>query len=70
MVAQGIGIALLPEWARNVKNDRMVFRSLGSSAPMIQTAVAWRRDDTSKAVNNFLEIVREIMPPSRSHVAE
>jgi len=59
MVAAGHGVALVPAAARKTKARGVVFRALHPSAAVLQTAVAWRRDNLSPAVLDFLDIARE-----------
>ncbi len=60
-VATGIGIALVPASIRKIQSTGVVFRSLDPSPPILETSVAWRRDNMSETVNAFLLLVRGVM---------
>ena len=59
LVAAGMGVSLVPASARAAKPRRVVLRPLGPSTRVLQTGVAWRRDNASPLVAGFLEVVRE-----------
>jgi DNA-binding transcriptional LysR family regulator len=61
MVAAGSGVALVPASARRMKQFRLEFVTLRPAPPEFEVAVAWRRDDTSESVNEFLKTVREVV---------
>lgn len=57
-IAAGIGVSLLPDHVKRLRKPGIVFRPLMPSSAKIELAIAWRRDDTSPIVHEFLEIVR------------
>jgi DNA-binding transcriptional LysR family regulator len=59
MVTGGSGVALVPAFARRLKPPGVAFLSLGPSAPNIDLAIAWRRDDTSRMVTEFIRLARQ-----------
>jgi DNA-binding transcriptional LysR family regulator len=61
MVAAGAGVGLVPAAARKTKPHRVVFRPLHPAADSLQTAVAWRRDDQSPLVAEFLVQARRTL---------
>ena len=61
MVASGSGVALVPDCARKTKYHRVVFASPRPSPPELQVAVAWRREDTSPMVSEFVKTAREVL---------
>jgi DNA-binding transcriptional LysR family regulator len=67
MVAAGAGIALVPAAARKIKQYRVVYRPLNLPLDPIETAIAWRRDDTSQVLAEFLEIAQRVLARSRSN---
>jgi DNA-binding transcriptional LysR family regulator len=58
-VADGLGVALLPEQAAAVSHGRIVFRPL-SPALGRQTVMAWRADNSSKPLKDYIRIVQEL----------
>jgi DNA-binding transcriptional LysR family regulator len=60
MVAAGAGIALVPASARKIKQYRPVYRPLNPRPDPIETAVAWRRDDRSRVLGEFLDAARRV----------
>jgi DNA-binding transcriptional LysR family regulator len=59
MVAAGSGVSLVPKGAQKWRQYRVVYRPLhGAETHMIETVVAWRRQDTSATVRAFVEVVR------------
>jgi DNA-binding transcriptional LysR family regulator len=58
MVAAGAGVALLPGSARKVIRDRVIYRALRPSPAPLQTAIAWRREDTSATLVEFVSVAR------------
>lgn len=59
LVAARVGIALVPEAARAVALEGMLFREI-VDAPTVDMAIAWRRDDGSPLVANFVEFLRPL----------
>jgi DNA-binding transcriptional LysR family regulator len=67
MVAAGAGVALVPAAARKIKQYPLVYRPVHPSPDTLDTAVAWRRDDASPALAQFLGAARRVL--SRQAVA-
>lgn len=65
MVAAGSGVALVPASARRMTKFRLAFVALRPAPPEFAVAVAWRRDDTSERIIQFLKTAREVV--ERSH---
>ena len=61
LVATGIGISLVPASVRKIQSTGIVFRPLEPSPRILETSVAWRRDNTARNVNTFLELIRSTM---------
>lgn len=61
MVAAGRGVALIPAFARKIKPSRVVFVPLRPSVPNLDTAVAWRRENLSPMLPEFVRIARRVM---------
>jgi DNA-binding transcriptional LysR family regulator len=64
MVAAGSGVALVPTSARRMTQFRLAFVVLRPAPPEFEVAVAWRRDDTSERVTEFLKNAREVVERS------
>jgi DNA-binding transcriptional LysR family regulator len=58
LVAAGMGVALLPEHFDHLKRPGIVFRRLPATT-MIEFAMAWRQDDTSRPLQAFLDMIRK-----------
>lgn len=59
LVAAGYGVAIVPESVRHVRRDGLVYVPL-VEAPTTTLLVAWRPDDTSPVVRDFLDVVRRV----------
>jgi DNA-binding transcriptional LysR family regulator len=59
MIAAGLGICLVPASARNIRHDGVLFRDLEDCPGDIELALAWRKQDESASVNNFVKTIRE-----------
>ena len=66
MVAAGRGVALVPACARRTARARVVCRSLRPPAPVIETALAWRRTSASSLVSEFVAFAQRVFGGSRS----
>jgi DNA-binding transcriptional LysR family regulator len=61
MVAAGAGVALVPESARRIRQHRVVYRPVQPAPDPLETAVAWRRDDDSPILAEFLVAARLVL---------
>jgi DNA-binding transcriptional LysR family regulator len=59
MVAEGMGIALVPSSVQKEKHQRITLVTLRPPAPTLEEAIAWRRDDTSPVLKEFVRHARE-----------
>jgi len=66
IVAAGAGGALIPASARRLNPGRVVYRALRPSPDNLETAIAWRREDTSAMVAKFISTARQTL----SHLRE
>jgi DNA-binding transcriptional LysR family regulator len=66
LVAAGSGVALFPETAQRQLHGDMSFHSLAGNVPRYEHAVAWRRGDTSPALQAFLEMLRREVAERRT----
>jgi DNA-binding transcriptional LysR family regulator len=64
-VGAGHGVAVLPGALRGRAAEGVVFRSL-EHAPTVAIGVAYRRQEPSALLHDFLGVVREVSPPKRS----
>ena len=63
-VADGLGVALMPEQITGLPHEGVVFRPL--SPPLRrESTIAWRADNPSKPLKDYIQIVKEL---SRQHV--
>ncbi|OWT63705.1 LysR family transcriptional regulator [Candidimonas nitroreducens] len=60
LVSAGMGIALVPASLRNLARAGVSYLDLGGAVPLLETGMAWRRDDTTPTTARFLEIAREL----------
>lgn len=59
LVQAGLGIALVPESARQLQFESMVIREVELSLPQpVTLSVAWRRNNDNPALNGFLTLLR------------
>lgn len=57
LVSAGMGIALVPQSLRNMARVGVEYRELGADAPMLETGIAWRREDVTPTLRNFLALL-------------
>ncbi|MEI9893002.1 MAG: LysR substrate-binding domain-containing protein [Chthoniobacter sp.] len=58
-VADGLGVALLPEQITGLPHDGVVFRPL--SPPLRrESTIAWRADNHSKPLKDYIQIVKDL----------
>ncbi|MBV6304274.1 LysR family transcriptional regulator [Candidimonas humi] len=60
LVSAGMGIALVPASLRNLARAGVSYMDLGGSVPLLETGMAWRRDDATPTTARFLEIARDV----------
>jgi DNA-binding transcriptional LysR family regulator len=59
LVSAGMGIALVPQSVSNLKRPGVEYKSLAGKAPVVETGLAWRRDNRSPVLRAFLELLRK-----------
>ncbi|PRC92107.1 LysR family transcriptional regulator [Solimicrobium silvestre] len=59
LVSAGMGIALVPQSVSNLKRPGVVYRELEQITPLIETGLAWRRDNHSPVLHAFIELTRK-----------
>jgi DNA-binding transcriptional LysR family regulator len=58
-VADGLGVALLPEQITGLPHEGVVFRPL--LPPLLrESTIAWRADNSSKPLKDYIQIVKEL----------
>jgi len=62
LVSTGFGVTPTTESARESASTALRFCDLPSDSPKIQTLLAWRRDNSSRVLANFLQTVRSVAP--------
>jgi N-acyl-D-aspartate/D-glutamate deacylase len=63
MVAAGAGVALVPASARRIKQYWLVYRPLEPMPNLIETALAWRQNDASPVLAEFVRAERHLRLP-------
>ena len=58
MVAANAGVALVPAAARKFRRAAVIYRMLEPGLADIETAIAWRRDDKSPMLAEFIGAAR------------
>ncbi|MES2932167.1 MAG: LysR substrate-binding domain-containing protein [Pseudomonadota bacterium] len=59
LVSAGMGIALVPQSVSNLQRPGVEYRALADKTPLVETGLAWRRDNTSPVLQGFLELLRK-----------
>jgi DNA-binding transcriptional LysR family regulator len=58
LVSAGMGIALVPESVSNLQRSGVKYWPLAQDTPVVETGLAWRRDNTSPVLKGFLDLTR------------
>jgi DNA-binding transcriptional LysR family regulator len=59
LVSAGMGIALVPQSVSNLRRPGVEYRPLAHNSPMVETGLAWRRDNASPVLRGFLDLMRK-----------
>jgi DNA-binding transcriptional LysR family regulator len=59
LVAAGVAASLVWECMRNLRRPGVVYRPLAEAALQMQTALAWRQDDSSPVLREFVALAGE-----------
>lgn len=59
LVSAGMGIALVPQSVSNLKRPGVEYKLLTNPTPMVETGLAWRRDNASPVLHAFLNLLRK-----------
>lgn len=60
LVSAGIGVALVPASAQEIRLRGVHFRPLAVATPQVHTALAWRRDDSSPVLKAFVQAATRV----------
>jgi DNA-binding transcriptional LysR family regulator len=60
LVSMGYGVSPVTESARAMASFSLTFCDLPADAPLVQTVLAWRKDNPSAVLANFLETVKKV----------
>ncbi|QGZ39408.1 DNA-binding transcriptional LysR family regulator [Pseudoduganella flava] len=59
LVSAGMGIALVPQSVSNLRRPGVEYRPLAHTTPLVETGLAWRRDNPSPVLKGFLDLMRK-----------
>jgi DNA-binding transcriptional LysR family regulator len=59
LVSAGMGMALVPQSVSNLKRPGVEYRNLQDKTPLVETGLAWRRDNASPVLRACLEHLRK-----------
>ncbi|MEJ7804894.1 MAG: LysR family transcriptional regulator [Telluria sp.] len=62
LVSAGMGLALVPQSVSNLMRPGVEYRALRDATPLVETGLAWRRDNPSPVLQGFLELLRKNTP--------
>ena len=66
LVAIGAGVALVPAAASKITRSGVVYRALRPSPENLETAIAWRRGDTSATLALFISVAQQTLSCQRA----
>jgi DNA-binding transcriptional LysR family regulator len=70
LVAAGIGVSLIPASVQSLRSEGVQYRPLRERTPDTGLAIAWRRNETSPALERFINVVRETAHTRASAASE
>ena len=59
LVSAGMGIALVPQSVSNLRRPGVEYRPLAGKVPVVETGLAWRRDNAQPVLQAFVELIRK-----------
>jgi DNA-binding transcriptional LysR family regulator len=57
LVSAGMGIALVPQSVSNLRRTGVQYLPLVQTTPLVETGLAWRRDNCSPVLKGFLDLI-------------
>jgi DNA-binding transcriptional LysR family regulator len=61
LVEAGVGVSLMPAWwRRKLRRPGVIIRDLEDATATVEMAMAWRKDDPSLPLRNFIETARGV----------
>ncbi len=58
LVSAGMGIALVPQSVGNLRRPGVEYHRLSQATPLVETGLAWRRDNASPVLKGFLDVLK------------
>jgi DNA-binding transcriptional LysR family regulator len=62
LVAAGLGVSIVPRSMSHIMTDAVVYLPIDGNAPRALLELAYRQDDRSPAVQNFVAVACELRP--------
>ena len=59
LVSAGMGMALVPQSVSNLMRPGVEYRALTDATPLVETGLAWRRDNASPVLAGFLDLLNK-----------
>lgn len=59
LVSAGMGMALVPQSVSNLQRPGVEYKPLAQATPLVETGLAWRRDNASPVLKGFLDLLRK-----------
>ena len=59
LVSAGMGIALVPQSVSNLRRPGVEYFPLVQATPLVETGLAWRRDNISPVLKGFLDLLQK-----------
>jgi DNA-binding transcriptional LysR family regulator len=59
LVSGGMGLALVPQSVSKLMRPGVEYRALADPTPLVETGLAWRRDNLSPVLREFIELLRK-----------
>jgi DNA-binding transcriptional LysR family regulator len=58
LVSAGMGIALVPQSVGKLRRPGVAYLPLAQTTPLVETGLAWRRDNASPVLKGFLDVIK------------
>ncbi len=65
LVAAEMGVSILPRSTQHVHTRDVRYLPITGEAPQVEMGLAWRRDDQSEVLKQFLAVIEEMTPLGR-----